>query len=173
VQLPCSHQCQRPAFRRAFHCWAWLAVRSCIWEVQLCPEQRLMVKPLAQAVKPASVLGGEGGSDRQDQSRSFITCFTNFGYPPCGAHVFGAAPRDALDSTRATHGPGVYDYDRTTHGSRALPAPLLVSPSGCARATSTASTSAVTTGEGRTGGTSGQSSSDDHTGEAGLPAFDR
>jgi hypothetical protein len=35
-----------------------------------------------------------------------------------------------------------------------------------------ASTSVVTTGEGLTGGTSGQPSSDDHVGEAGLPATD-
>jgi hypothetical protein len=36
-----------------------------------------------------------------------------------------------------------------------------------------ASTSAVTTNEGRTGGTSGKSSSDDHAGKAGLPASGR
>jgi hypothetical protein len=38
------------------------------------------------------------------------------------------------------------------------------------RATNTTSTSAAATGEGRTGGTFSQSSSDDHVGEAGLPA---
>jgi hypothetical protein len=37
------------------------------------------------------------------------------------------------------------------------------------RATRTVSTSAVAVDEGHTSGTSGQSSSDDHTGEAGLP----
>jgi hypothetical protein len=36
--------------------------------------------------------------------------------------------------------------------------------------TDTASTSAVIAGVGRTGGTSGQPSSDDHTDKAGLPA---
>jgi hypothetical protein len=70
--------------------------------------------------------------------------------------------------------PDVDDSDRTTHGSNipALPTPLLVSLSGCARDTGTSSTLAVTTGEGRIGGTSSQSSFDDHVGEEGfwLPA---
>jgi hypothetical protein len=68
------------------------------------------------------------------------------------------------------HVPGVYNYGYTTLGSGALPAPLLASLLGCARATSTTSTSAVIAGEGRTGATSGQSSSNDHVGEEGLPA---
>jgi hypothetical protein len=50
---------------------------------------------------------------------------------------------------------------------------LLASPSGCTGATNTASTSAAVTSEGHTGGTSGQPSSDDHAGEAGLPTTDR
>jgi hypothetical protein len=48
-----------------------------------------------------------------------------------------------------------------------------MSPLGYARATVTASTSAVTAGEGCIGGTFDQSSSDDHAGEAGLLASDR
>jgi hypothetical protein len=44
-------------------------------------------------------------------------------------------------------------------------------PSGYAGATGTTSTSAVTVGKGRTGGTSGQPSFDDHMGEAGLSAI--
>jgi hypothetical protein len=61
---------------------------------------------------------------------------------------------------------------RPTHGSGVspLPAALLASPSGCARATGIASTSAVAADEGYTNGTSSQHSSDDHIGEAGLPA---
>jgi hypothetical protein len=63
----------------------------------------------------------------------------------------------------------LYDSGRITCGS----APLLASPSGYVRATGTSSTSAVAAGEGRTNGTSSQSSSDDHVGEAGLLASDR
>jgi hypothetical protein len=92
---------------------------------------------------------------------------------PCSLYDFGCAPCGALNSTRTTRGPGIYDYSRTTHGSRALPAPLLAPPLGYARVTDTASTSAVTASEGRTGGTSGQSSSDDHSGEAGFLASGR
>jgi hypothetical protein len=68
--------------------------------------------------------------------------------------------------------------DGSGHASRgtdvpALPAALLVSSLGYTGATSTTSTSAVTIGKGRTSGTSGQPSFDDHAGEAGLPATDR
>jgi hypothetical protein len=63
-----------------------------------------------------------------------------------------------------TRGPSVYDHSSTTHISGALPA----SPSGYTGATITAFKSAVATGEHCTGGTSDQSSSDDHMGEAGL-----
>jgi hypothetical protein len=63
----------------------------------------------------------------------------------------------------------LYDSGRTTSGS----ARLLASPSGYVRATGTTSTSAVAAGEGHTNGTSSQSSSDDHVGEAGLPTSDR
>jgi hypothetical protein len=80
------------------------------------------------------------------------------------AHDFDSALRGAPDSTHATRGPSIYDYNRTTSGSSAL----LASPLGCARATVTASTSAVAVDEGCTSGTSDQSSSNDHAGEAGL-----
>jgi hypothetical protein len=112
-------------------------------------------------------------SDRQDLRCSFDACFIDFGRPPCGAHDFDCAPRNALDSTRTTHDPSVYDYSHTTRGPRALLAPLLTSPTGYARATGTTSTSTVTIGEGPTSGTSGQSSFDDHVGESGFPASTR
>jgi hypothetical protein len=38
--------------------------------------------------------------NRQDLRRSFVTCFTDFGRPPCSTHDFGCAPHDTLDSTR-------------------------------------------------------------------------
>jgi hypothetical protein len=38
---------------------------------------------------------------------------------PGSTHNFGYAQRGALDSTRATRGPSVYDHSRTTHGSGA------------------------------------------------------
>jgi hypothetical protein len=69
------------------------------------------------------------------------------------------------------HDPGVHDSDRATRGTD-VPA-LLVSPSGCVGATGTASTSAVADDEGRTGGTYGQPSSDDHVSKAGLLATGR
>jgi hypothetical protein len=96
---------------------------------------------------------------------SCVTCFA----------VFSRAPRDAHDSTRSPHGLGVHDSGRATRGISipALPAALLVSPLDCTGATSTASTSAVATDEGRTGGTFGQHLSDDHASEAGLLATDR
>jgi hypothetical protein len=74
---------------------------------------------------------------------------TSHPLPPRGTHEFGYAPCGTLDSTHATRGPGVYDYGHTTHNS----------------------TSAVATCEGGTGGTSGQSSFDDHVGEAGASGF--
>jgi hypothetical protein len=118
------------------------------------PVQRLEVRPPHWAVRPPH------------PCRSFVVCFAKFGR----AHDFGCAQRGALNSTCVTHGHGVYNHSRTTSGSGALPAPLLASPSGCARATITASTSAVAAGEGCTGGTFGQSSSNDHAGKAELPA---
>jgi hypothetical protein len=54
----------------------------------------------------------------------------------------------------------VHDFARTSRD--------IVSSSGCAGATSTAFTSAVTADECRIGGTSDQPPFDDHTGEAGL-----
>jgi hypothetical protein len=68
-------------------------------------------------------------------------------------------PRGTDDSSRAFRSSGI-------------PA-LLASPSSCAGATDTASTSVVIASEGRIGGTSGQPSSDDHAGAAGLPAVGR
>jgi hypothetical protein len=92
---------------------------------------------------------------------------------PCGAHDFGCTQRGALDPTHATRSPGAYNYSRTTHGSGALPATLLTSPSSCTRAIGAASILVVATGKGYTGGTSGQSSSNDHMGEVGLLTSDR
>jgi hypothetical protein len=63
-------------------------------------------------------------------------------------------------------GPDIHDSAHASRGFGALA--LLVSPLGCTGATGTASTSAVAIGEGRTGGTYGQHSSDDHMGEVGL-----
>jgi hypothetical protein len=80
------------------------------------------------------------------------------------------APQAALSTPPAPRVAPASNYGRTTRGSRALLAALLTSPSGCARATGTTSTSAVVAREGRTDGTSEQSSSDDHAGEVGLPA---
>jgi hypothetical protein len=71
-----------------------------------------------------------------------------------GAHDFRCAPRDDHDYTRATRGPGVPNFTRTSRGSD-VPAQLM-SPSAYARATGTTSTLAVATDEGRTSGTSGQ-----------------
>jgi hypothetical protein len=89
---------------------------------------------------------------------------------PLVAHYFGRTPCGTYDSTRATRGTGIRNSGHTTCDTNipALPAALPTSPSTCAGATNTASTSAVVTSEGRTGGTSSQPSSDDHTGEAGL-----
>jgi hypothetical protein len=95
-------------------------------------------------------------------------CFVDFRRAPRGARVFHCAPHDDHDYTRATRSLCVPDSARTSCGSDILA--KLMSPLGCVRATDTASTSAITVGEGRTGGTFGQSSSDDHAGEARLPA---
>jgi hypothetical protein len=84
---------------------------------------------------------------------------------------FCRAPRNAYDSTRATRGPSVHDFARASRGSD-IPA-LLASPSGYVGATSTASTSVATTVKDRTGGTSGQPTSDDPTGEVRLLAIDQ
>jgi hypothetical protein len=87
---------------------------------------------------------------------SFVSYFVNFHHAPRGTHNFDYAPCGAHNPTRASH-------------SSAVPA-LLTLPLGCAGATSTTSTSAVAAGEGRTCGTSGQPSSDDHVDEVRLPA---
>lgn len=75
--------------------------------------------------------------------------------------------RGAHNSSRATSGPGLHDYNHATRVP-ALPAALLTLPLGCTGATGAASTLAVAAREGRTSGTSGQLSSDDHTGEVEL-----
>jgi hypothetical protein len=48
-----------------------------------------------------------GRSDCQDLRHSFVAYFTDF----------GCVPRSALDSTRATRSPDVYNYGRTSRGS--------------------------------------------------------
>jgi hypothetical protein len=60
--------------------------------------------------------------------------------------------------------PDIHNSGHATHGSDVLaqPVALLTSPSGCTGATGTASTSVVANGEDRSGGSSGQLSSDDH-----------
>jgi hypothetical protein len=105
---------------------------------------------------------------------SFIAFLADFGHAPRGAHDFSHAPRGAHDSTHATRGLDIYDSGCATHGTSvpALPAALVASPLGYVGSTDTASTSKVTTVEGRTGGTSSQPSSNDHAGEARLPATD-
>jgi hypothetical protein len=97
-----------------------------------------------------------------------VIYLTDFCRAPRGTHDFGRTPCDTYDSTRATRVPDIHDSASASSGS-GIPA-LLVSPSGYVRATSTASSSAIATGEGCTGGPSGQPSSDDHACEAGFPA---
>jgi hypothetical protein len=84
---------------------------------------------------------------------------------------FDCAPRGAHNSTRTMHDPNVHDSASASRCS-GIPA-LLMLPLGYAGATGTASTSRVTAGECHTGGTSGQPTSDDHAGEAGLPTTHR
>jgi hypothetical protein len=99
-------------------------------------------------------------SNRPALHGPFIACFANFGRASRCAHDFGGGPRDTPDSNS--------DSGCASYGS-SVPA-LLISPSGCVGAIGTAPTSAVAAGEGRTGGTSDQPSSNDHAGEAGLLA---
>jgi hypothetical protein len=87
-----------------------------------------------------------------------VVCLADFHHAPRGAH----------DSTRTTCSLGVHDSALTSCGF-SIPT-LLASPSGYTGATGIASPSAVAAGKGHTGGTSGQPSSNDHTGEAGLSA---
>jgi hypothetical protein len=90
-----------------------------------------------------------GRSDRPTLRSFFVVCFIGF----------RCARRNDHDSAQASRGSGI---------------PVqLTSPSGCAGVTVTTPTSAVTAGEGRTGGTFGQPSSDDHVGEMRLPTTDR
>jgi hypothetical protein len=100
--------------------------------------------------------------DRQALHNTFVACFTDF----------GRAPRSTHDSAHVTCGPNFHDSSCATRGTGVptLPAALLTLPSGYAEATNTASVSAVATGEGCTGGTLAQPSSNDHVDKAGLPA---
>jgi hypothetical protein len=94
-------------------------------------------------------------SDRLPPCGSFVGCLTDFFHALSDTHNFDCLSHSALDSTCATRGPDIHDSAHASH------------------ATSTASTSTVVASEGRTGGTSGQPSFDDHTSEAGLPATGR
>jgi hypothetical protein len=87
--------------------------------------------------------------------------------PPPHCPVIGCL----ADIRRTPHGLGVCNSTRAYRGS-GIPT-LLTSPSGYEGAIGTASTSVVTASEGHIGRTSGQPSSDDHAGEAELPAADR
>jgi hypothetical protein len=71
--------------------------------------------------------------------------------------------------------PDVHASGRATRGSGVpgLPTVLLMSLLDCAGAIGTASTSVVAIDKGRTSGSSGQPSSNDHAGEEGLLAFGR
>jgi hypothetical protein len=102
-------------------------------------------------------------SNRPTLHGPFVACFANFGRASRCAHDFGGGPRDTPDSNS--------NSGCASCGS-SVPA-LLMSPSGCAGAIGTAPTLAVAAGEGRTGGTSDQPSSNDHAGEAGLLALGR
>jgi hypothetical protein len=118
-------------------------------------EQRLVVQPPRR-------------SDRPTLRDSHVACFTDFTHAPRGTHDFGRAPHNTHDFARATRDLNSHDSARVSCDFD-VPA-LLALPSGCTGATDTASTSAVAAGEGHTGGTSSQPSSDDHTDETGLPA---
>jgi hypothetical protein len=83
-----------------------------------------------------------GRSDRPTLRSSSVACFTNLDRLSCTARDFSCAPRGAHDSGRIT----------CCSGIPAIPAALLVSPSGYAGATGTVSTSAVATSKGCTGG---------------------
>jgi hypothetical protein len=193
VQLSCPLLCRRPVFSRAFHCWSRLAVRPRVRAVRPRSKQRWAVKPRDQAVRPPPC-NGVHGSGALPASPSGSTEFDrlpggaeahDFGYAQCGLSVYDhnrtthssrALPASPSGSTVFGCLPGcvgAHDFGYaqcgaldSTRGSRAL----LTSPLGCARATVTTSTSVVAAGEGCTSGTSGQSTSDDHAGEAGLLA---
>jgi hypothetical protein len=112
-------------------------------------------------------------SDRQPERSDhpilrgfFIAYFVDLRRALRCANAFGCAPQGAHDSTCATRVLNVYD---STHASRSSGIPtLLTSPLGYTRVIGTASTLEVIAGEGRTGGTSGQPSSNDHVGEVGF-----
>jgi hypothetical protein len=139
--------------------------------VRPCTTQRLAVQPPARTVRPCLHRHRPQRcwqSDRPALRGFFVACFIDIHHAPRSAHDFGCTPPSANDTTRSMHGLGIHDSARASHGSNILA--LLASPSGGAAATDTTSTSAIATGEGRTGGTSTQSSPDDHMGEAGLLA---
>jgi hypothetical protein len=107
-----------------------------------------------------------------------VACSANLGYVPRGAHDSDHAPHGTYDSDCAMHGPGIHDsvcvscaaYN-SSRATRFSGIPILLAPhSGYAGATTTASTLAFCTGEGRTSVTSGQPPSDDHAGEVELRA---
>jgi hypothetical protein len=108
----------------------------------------------------------------QTLRRTFIAYFANYGSTSRGAHDFGCSPSGAYDSSHATRSPDIHNSSCTMHGPDVptLVATLFVPPSGKVGATGTTSTLAFPIGEGCTGGTSSQPSSDDHVGEARLSA---
>jgi hypothetical protein len=128
-------------------------VRSSAQAIRLPTEQRLVVQPPPEAVRPPR------------PNNILIASFTDFGRAPRGAH----------DSARAMHGPDIHDTGHATRGTDvpALSIALVASPSGYKRATGTTPTSVSAADEGRIGGTFDQPSFDDHANEAGLPAIDQ
>jgi hypothetical protein len=125
-------------------------------------------------VSPDGPTATLGGSTARPCSAPSSPGSPTLATPRAAPMTSAAPPCSALDSTRTTHSPSVNDSGHTTHASGvpALPA-LIESPSNCAGATGTTSTSAVAVGEGCTSDTSGQPSFDDHAGEATLLASSR
>jgi hypothetical protein len=172
VRLPCLHHGRRLTFPWGSHRWPLLAVRPPL-------EQRLVVRPHPRRSDHSQNSGWwthhhPRQSDHMSLCYNIVACFTDFGRATRCAHNFGCAPHNTHDSDHATRGPdindfspvscGTHDSDLTTcspdvHDSGCtthvpdvlvLPAAILMSPSSCAGATSTASTSVLPTDEGRT-----------------------
>jgi hypothetical protein len=145
VWLPCLHHYRRPGFPQGSRCW---------W-----------------SYRP----GNRGWRSDHPGNRGWqFDRHPRWSDPPPPHRLVVGHLADihrADDSARTSRGPGVRDSTRASRGSGNPE--LLTSPSSYTGATSTATTSAVVTSEGRTGGTSGQPSSDDNAGEAGLPAAGR
>jgi hypothetical protein len=94
--------------------------------------------------------------------------------PPSSASLTSTVSRAPPSTSAAPHAaPTTPAASPGAPTSQLYPTALLASFSGYAGATGTASTSAVATSKGCTGGPSGQPSFDDHTGETGLPASGR